>query len=129
MSGNYTEDMLNVNAEVWKKVLDRRTHAERGAIEEEEEEEAHGEVEFVSDDEDLMSDDEEFNDWLEGGGEAESNLEVSVDEEEEEEEEGPSNGKRKILTNENSPRRKVARVEVEYEEEHEGRPQKELVFA
>ncbi len=77
MSGNYTEDMLNVNEEVWKKALDRRTHAERSAIEEEEEEEeTHGEVEFVSDDEDLMSDDEEFNDWLEGGGEAESNLEV-----------------------------------------------------
>ena len=54
-SGNYTEDMLNVNEEIWKKVLDRRTNAERGAIEEEEEEEAHEEVEFVSDDEGLMS--------------------------------------------------------------------------
>src|SRR5271170_4976513 len=66
-SGNYTEDMLNVNEEIWKKVLDQRARAERGETEEEEEleEEVEEEVEFVSDDE-LISGDEEFDDWLRG---------------------------------------------------------------
>src|SRR5205814_7773711 len=43
-SGNYTEDMLNVNEEIWKKVLDQRARAERGEaeVEEEEEDEAEG---------------------------------------------------------------------------------------
>src|SRR5579859_2366507 len=87
-SGNYTEDMLNVNEEIWKKVLDQRARAERGEVEneeeEEEEEELEGEVEFVSDDEGLMSGDEEFNDWLGDGEEVESDFEESEEEEEEE---------------------------------------------
>lgn len=130
-SGNYTEDMLNVNEEIWKKVLDQRAKAERGEAEEEEEEEEEeleGEVEFVSDNEGLMSGDEEFNDWLGDGEEVESNFEESEEEEEEEMEEDV-NGKRKMLANGSSQRRKIARVEVEYEEEHENAPQKELALA
>lgn len=133
-SGNYTEDMLNVNEEIWKKVLDQRARAERGEEEEEEEEEdeAEGEVEFVSDDEGIMSDDEEFNDWLKDGEEVESDLEESEedeDEDEEEEAEMEVNGKRRLVTNGSSKRRKIARVEVEYEDEHENHPQKELAIA
>jgi protein MAK16 len=131
-SGNYTEDMLNVNEEIWKKVLDQRARAERGEVEEEEEEEddeLEGEVEFVSDDEGIMSDDEEFNDWLQDGEEVESDFEESEEEEEEEEEETEVNGKRKLLTNGSSQRRKLARVEVEYEEEHENQTEKELAMA
>src|SRR5271154_2738727 len=69
-SGNYTEDMLNVNEEIWKKVLDQRARAERGEEEEESEveEEEEGNVEFVSDDEGIMSGEEEFEDWLGGDG-------------------------------------------------------------
>jgi protein MAK16 len=131
-SGNYTEDMLNVNEEIWKKVLDQRARAERGEVEhedeeEEEEEELDGDVEFVSDDEGIMSGDEEFNDWLGDGEAVESDFEESDEEEEEEEEE--VNGKRKLLTNGGSQRRKIARVEVEYEEEHENEAQKEFALA
>src|SRR5438034_315626 len=53
-SGSYTENMLNVNEEIWKKVLDQRARAERGEVEEEEEVESE-DVEFVSDEEGIMS--------------------------------------------------------------------------
>lgn len=123
-SGNYTEDMLNVNEEIWKKVLDQREKAERGEVEDEEEEELEDEeeVEFVSDDEGIMSGDEEFEDWL-GGEDGE------LEEEEESEEEAQVNGKRKLPANGTAGRRKIARVEVEYEEEREDQPQRELAFA
>jgi protein MAK16 len=132
-SGNYTEDMLNVNEEIWKKVLDQRARAECGEVaeEEEEEDEVEGEVEFVSDDEGIMSDDEEFNDWLQDGEEVASDFEESEDDEDEDEEEAEMevNGKQKLAMNGNIQRRKVAWVEVEYEEEHENHPQNELAFA
>src|SRR5271169_2686192 len=90
-SGNYTEDMLNINEEIWKKVLDQRARAERGEPEEEElEEEIEEEVEFVSDEEGLVSGDDEFDDWL--GGKDEFEESEGEDEEEEEEVGG---GKRK----------------------------------
>ena len=110
-SGNYTEDMLNINEEIWKKVLDQRAKAERGDPEEEEEvqEEIEEEVEFVSDEEGLVSGDEEFDDWL--GEENEF--------EESEGEEDPVGGKRKLIVNGNNGKRKLARVEIEYEEECE----------
>jgi protein MAK16 len=125
-SGNYTEDMLNVNEEVWRKVLDQRARAEMGDIEEVEEElEVEEDVEFVSDDEGIMSGDEEFDDWLAGEKDVESEVE-SEDESELEEE--LVDGKRKLVTNGNE-RRKIARVEVEYEEEHEDMPQREQLIA
>jgi protein MAK16 len=109
-SGNYTEDMLNVNEEIWKKVLDQRAKAERGEeeeeSEEEEEEEEEREVEFVSDDEGILSGEEEFEDWLGEDGEMEEETDEEVD------------GKRKAPSGAN-PRRKIARVEIEYEEERE----------
>src|SRR6202022_4227568 len=71
-SGNYTEDMLNVNEEIWKKVLDQRARADRGEPEEEEEDqEGIEDVEFVSDEEGLESGEDEFDDWLTGEKERE----------------------------------------------------------
>ena len=125
-SGNYTEDMLNVNEEVWRKVLDQRARAEMGEAEEVEELEVEEDVEFVSDDEGIMSGDEEFNDWLAGDKDVESEVESEEDESELEEE--LVDGKRKLVTNGNE-RRKIARVEVEYEEEREDMPQREQLTA
>jgi protein MAK16 len=134
-SGNYTEDMLNVNEEIWKKVLDQRARAERGEVEEEEEEvEREEEVEFISDDEGLVSGDEEFDDWL-GAEDGEMELEEEESDEEEEEEEEESEeeagvkGKRKLPANGTAGRRKIPRVEVEYEEERSDQPQREVLFA
>jgi protein MAK16 len=120
-SGNYTEDMLNINEEIWKKVLDQRAKAERGDPEEEEEvqEEIEEEVEFVSDEEGLVSGDEEFDDWL--GEENEF--------EESEGEEDPVGVKRKLIVNGNNGKRKLARVEIEYEEECEDVPVRQRVLA
>jgi protein MAK16 len=124
-SGNYTEDMLNVNEEIWKKVLDQRARAEREEIENEEEgeDEVEAEVEFVSDEEGIMPGEDEFDDWLAGDEEMESEVESEVEEEDEVE----VNGKRKLVSNRDNTRRKVACVEIEYEEEHVNQPQQELI--
>jgi protein MAK16 len=120
-SGNYTEDMLNINEEIWKKVLDQRARAERGEPEEEEEveEEIEEEVEFVSDEEGLVSGDEEFDDWLGEQNEFE----------ESEGEEVEVGGKRKLLVDGDNSKRKLARVEIEYEEEREDDPVRQRVLA
>jgi protein MAK16 len=122
-SGNYTEDMLNVNEDIWRKVLDQKARAERGEEEIEEEEggeEGEEEVEFVTDDEQLLSGEDEFDDWLGNGDEVEAEEEESEDEEEEEKEEQVELGrKRKSVVNGNAGRRKIAHVEIEYEEERE----------
>src|SRR5271170_6578183 len=114
-SGKYTEEMLNVNEEIWKKVLEQRARAERGEMEEEVEGEIEEEeeVEFISDDEEMISDDEEFEEWF-GNGEE---LEEEDAELEENEMEVEVNGKRKATVNGDGGKRKVARVEIEYEEE------------
>ena len=98
----------------------------RGGVKEEEEEmegEEEGEVEFVTDEEGLVSGDEEFDDWL-GGGEMEGN-EFEV---ESEIEEAEVYRKRKIVNGDNR-RRKVTRIEVEYEEEREDQPLREQLLA
>jgi protein MAK16 len=120
-SGNYTEDMLNINEEIWKKVLDQRARAERGEPEEEEEveEEIEEEVEFVSDEEGLVSGDEEFDDWLGEQNEFE----------ESEGEEVEVGGNRKLLVDGDNSKRKLARVEIEYEEEREDDPVRQRVLA
>src|SRR5271170_1738187 len=118
-SGNYTEDMLNINEEIWKKVLDQRARAERGEPEEEEEEEIEGEVEFVSDEEGLVSGDEEFDDWLGEQNEFE----------ESEGEEVEVGGMRKLLVDGDNGKRKLVRVEIEYEEEREDDPVRQRVLA
>ena len=119
-SGNYTEDMLNINEEIWKKVLDQRARAERGEPEEEEaQEEIEEEVEFVSDEEGFVSGDEEFDDWLGDQNEFE----------ESEGEEVEVGGKRKLSVDGDNGKRKVARVEIEYEEEREDESVRQRVLA
>jgi protein MAK16 len=132
-SGNYTEDMLNVNEEIWRKVLDQKARAERGEEEVEEEEEAEEDIEFVNDEEGFLSGEDEFDDWLgnedEAEEEEEESGEESEEEEEEEEEEQNISGKRKAVVNGNAGRRKIARVEIEYEEEREDAPVRERITA
>jgi protein MAK16 len=119
-SGNYTEDMLNINEEIWNKVLDQRARAERGEPEEEEaQEEIEEEVEFVSDEEGFVSGDEEFDDWLGDQNEFE----------ESEGEEVEVGGKRKLSVDGDNGKRKVARVEIEYEEEREDESVRQRVLA
>jgi hypothetical protein len=67
----------------------------------------------------LVSGDEEFDDWL--GKENEF--------EESESEEDEVGGKRKLLVNGDTGKRKLARVEIEYEEEREDEPGRQRVLA
>ncbi|KAL4803295.1 ribosomal L28e protein family-domain-containing protein [Aspergillus unguis] len=144
-SGAYGDRPLNVEEGIWKKVLrglERSGEGERdedlddGELEEEEEEEGVGEVEYVSDleeDEDL----EDLEDWL-GEGESGADSSDYSDEEsddesgseggdEEEESKKPKPGnKRKFTAPPPKPRKKGARVEIEYETEGAG---KDSLFA
>jgi protein MAK16 len=132
-SGNYTEDMLNVNEDIWRKVLDQKARAERGEEEIEEEEEGEEAVEFVSDDEQLLSGEDEFDDWLGNGDEMEEEEEEEESEEEEEDDQEEEveevGGKRKLVVNGNDGRRKIARVEIEYEEERDNARIRERITA
>ncbi|WEW61499.1 Protein MAK16 [Emydomyces testavorans] len=150
-SGAYGDRPLNVEENIWKKVLrglERQGEGERDedldeGIEEEleeEEEEGVGEVEYVSDldeDEDL----EDIEDWIgEGSGdesldeddESDESDEESSQEDEEDGEDGaqvkkPTSGaKRKRAAPAPTPRKKGARIEIEYETEA---PEKESIFA
>ncbi|KAK2803826.1 hypothetical protein FQN50_006833 [Emmonsiellopsis sp. PD_5] len=143
-SGAYGEQPLNVEEGVWKKVLrglERQGEGERDedldeGIEEEleEEEEGVGEVEYVSDlDEDDEEDDlEDIEDWLSGDS-AEEDEEDDEDEDESDEESDEETGassdedaapkkpvsgtKRKRAAPPPKPRKKGARIEIEYETE------------
>jgi protein MAK16 len=127
-SGNYTEEMLNVNEEIWKKVLDQRAKAENGELEDVEEEEGDDEenVEFVSDDGELISDDDELADWFGGEFEQIDEEADSSHESEEESEEEESSSKGNKAAGGSRLKRKISRVEIEYE--YEG-PEREPVLA
>ncbi|EAS27569.3 66S preribosome component MAK16 [Coccidioides immitis RS] len=150
-SGAYGDRPLNVEENIWKKVLrglERQGEGERDEdldegieadLEEEEEEEGVGQVEYVSDfdeDEDL----EDIEDWIgEGSGddsfdeddEEESDEESSEGDEEDSEDDAqrkkPTPGtKRKRGAPTPTARKKGARIEIEYETEG---PAKESIFA
>ncbi|KAL9625378.1 MAG: hypothetical protein Q9160_000441 [Pyrenula sp. 1 TL-2023] len=154
-SGAYGDRPLNVEEGVWKKVLrglERAEKEKRGEVVEEEEEELEkemeeegvGEVEYVSDidlDEEDEEDMEDFDDWLGGESADEEEEDEEVEEgssEEESEASGDSSdgselsesaapgGKRKRQPPPQKPRKKPARVEIEYEIEQ---PQKETLLA
>ncbi|EEP78701.1 protein MAK16 [Uncinocarpus reesii 1704] len=148
-SGAYGDRPLNVEENIWKKVLrglERQGEGERDedldvGIEEELEEEGEfeeegvGEVEYVSDfdeDEDL----EDIEDWI-GEGSGDDSLDDDDDDQssEEDEESGEDEGpqtkdapgaKRKRTAPAPKPRKKGARIEIEYETEA---PAKESIFA
>lgn len=150
-SGAYGDRPINVEENVWKKVLRGLERAEKGEdaedLEEEDEleNEAEADVEYVSDVEESEGEEEremeDFDDWLGGesadedgdasdvsGSDEESSEdsdESSGDDEDAEETVAPG-GKRKRATPPPKPRKKPGRVEIEYETEL---PPRELAVA
>ncbi|TGZ85603.1 Mak16 protein [Ascodesmis nigricans] len=152
-SGAYGEQPLNVEENIWKRVLrglERKGAAERDEdmdeeeeeLDEEEyedEEEEDAEVEYVSGDEELEAEMEgldDIEDWLGSGAsdfedeeEEDSSDEEDEDSEDESSDEEPeltkkpdSGDKRKRPAPVTKPRKRPARVEIEYEEEREMLP-------
>lgn len=149
-SGAYGDRPLNVEEGIWKKVLrglERSGQGERdedmddGELEEENEEEGVGEVEYVSDvdeEEDL----DDIEDWL-GGESADSSDDDEDDDDDEEDGESnddsddagggaqagedeedkkpKSGGKRKRPAPQAKPRKRGPRIEIEYETEGAGK--------
>lgn len=125
-SGAYGDKPLNVDENIWKKILGKMDNKQQDLDDEEddvdlvsdegeeEEESDEGEVEYVEDegDDDLV-DVEDLEKWLDES----SSSDVSEPESESEDEEGSNNTKRKV--NDDKKRRKKPRIEIEYEQEHE----------
>jgi protein MAK16 len=146
-SGAYGDRPMNVEENVWKKVLRGLERAEKGEEEvdgEEQEEleteEGVGEVEYVSDLGEEEEEMEDFEDWL-GGESAEGEDDEDDDDSENSEEEYSEQGdeaedgdegkadvgaKRKRPAPPPKARKKPARVEIEYETEL---PRKETLLA
>jgi protein MAK16 len=146
-SGAYGDRPINVEENVWKKVLRGLERAEKGEEEEdfeaeEEAEKEQADVEYVSDlDESEMEDHpemEDFDDWL-GGESADETGEDSDAESDndddgsedsgEEQDSAPPGTKRKLKAPPPKPRKKQqprGKLEIEYETEL---PQKDLVYA
>ncbi|KAI5790185.1 ribosomal L28e protein family-domain-containing protein [Geopyxis carbonaria] len=155
-SGAYGEQPLNVEENIWKKVLrglerggeaerdeDEEEDEEEDEMEEEDEEEMEGEIEYVSGDEELEEEAanglEDIEDWLGSGAsdfEEDDDDEDSSDEESSEDEapttkKGAAEKKRKRpAPPTQKSRKRGARVEIEYEEERETNmpTQSELAF-
>ncbi|KAL2414779.1 Protein MAK16 [Exophiala dermatitidis] len=145
-SGAYGDRPINVEENVWKKVLRGLERAEKGEEELEEddeelledEDEAEAEVEYVSDLEASGDEMEDFDDWFDGesADEGEDDDETGASEESEDDEEGDEGEegagaaqgkKRKRVAPPAKPRKKqTGRVEIEYETEL---PQKQALFA
>ncbi|KAL2217071.1 ribosomal L28e protein family-domain-containing protein [Thermoascus aurantiacus ATCC 26904] len=150
-SGAYGDRPLNVEEGIWKKVLrglEREGEGERdedlddGEELDEEEEEGVGEVEYVSDIDEEEEDLGDIEDWI-GGDSADSSDDYDDDDDDDEsdeesddgsdgsgeddEEQKPAAGaKRKRAAPPPKPRKKGARIEIEYETEG---PAKESVMA
>ncbi|KAF8539234.1 ribosomal L28e protein family-domain-containing protein [Trichophaea hybrida] len=147
-SGAYGEQPLNVEENIWKKVLrgfERGGQAERDVDydeeEEEEMEEENEDVEYVSGDEELEEEEEndleDIEDWLGSGAsdfedDDDDEDDSSDDESSDEEVDAPKTDDKKRkrpAALAPKPRKRGARVEIEYEEEREVLPsQKELAF-
>ncbi|KEF61741.1 uncharacterized protein A1O9_03311 [Exophiala aquamarina CBS 119918] len=151
-SGAYGDRPINVEENIWKKVLRGLERAEKGEeaedLEEEEDElegEAEAEVEYVSDFEESEDEEEremeDFDDWLGGEsadevdasdvsgsdeGSSEDSNESSEEDDDEVEAKVAPGGKRKRAAPPPKPRKKAGRVEIEYETEL---PPRELTVA
>lgn len=146
-SGAYGDRPINVEENVWKKVLRGLERAEKGedlADEDDEfevEEEGEAEVEYVSDLEGSEAEEglemEDFDDWLggesadddeqsDGSGEEDGEESSEEDDDEADEEDAGPGKKRKRAAPPPKPRKKAGRVEIEYETEL---PQKEALLA
>ncbi|EDK38193.2 hypothetical protein PGUG_02291 [Meyerozyma guilliermondii ATCC 6260] len=121
-SGAYGDKPLNVDENIWKKVLGKVDEAEDEEEEFDDEDEVDlisddesdvGEVEYVEDDgEDELVDLEDLEQWL-GDSSEDSESDSSDDE--------VSGGKRKAPES-NEKRKRRPRVEIEYEQEQEREP-------
>lgn len=131
-SGAYGDRPINVEEGVWKKVLRGLERAEGHELEEEEEEqqEKEVEVEYVEGLEESDAEEmEDFDDWFDGESADESGSEdVSGEddsdegtedssEEEEDDSKPPLGTKRKRPAQQQRPRKKGAKLEIEYEME------------
>lgn len=143
-SGAYGDRPLNVDENIWKKVLrglERQGEGERDEDlsdeEVEEEEDGVGDVEYVSDVDEEDEDLEEFNDWLGSDKENEDSEEDENDSDSDSNSDESNDGsnhakkpipgsKRKRTAPPSKPRKKSAPVEIEYETET---PAQEGVFA
>lgn len=123
-SGAYGDKPLNVDENIWKKVLGKVDEAEEEEEEFDDEDDVDlisddesdvGEVEYVEDDgEDELVDLEDLEQWL-GDSSEESESESSEDDE------SAARGKRKAPES-NEKRKRRPRVEIEYEQEQEREP-------
>lgn len=127
-SGAYGEQPLNVDEQVWKKVLKGMKKGnelyedemnEDAEEEEEEEEEEEGEVEYVEgdeNDEDELVELEDLEKWL-GKGDDDDN---SSDDSDSDSDGGETDINKKIkrASNNNKPAKKRPKVEIEYENEN-----------
>lgn len=124
-SGAYGDKPLNVDENIWKKVLgkvgeededdEELEELEDGDFEDEEDESDVGEVEYVEDDgDDELVDMEDLEKWLDDSSDEES--EESDDDDSEDED---SEKKRKSTAEDNKRKKRRPRVEIEYEQEEE----------
>ncbi|KAK4940010.1 Protein MAK16 [Elasticomyces elasticus] len=140
-SGAYGDKPVNVEENVWKKVLRGLERAEKGEEEllEEEEEEEEGEreleVEYVEDLEGSEAEEmEDFDDWLqeesvdgedsEEGSDDEDGSEESSEEDEDETEKKAGAKRKRAPPRQEKPKKKTAgpKQEIEYEYEYEDEP-------
>lgn len=125
-SGAYGDKPLNVDENIWKKVLGKVDEEEEEDFDDddidlisgdEDEESDVGEVEYVEDDaEDELVDMEDLEKWLDDSSDESESEEDDVSDDDDE----PKSSKRKSTTDNKADKKKRrARVEIEYEEEHE----------
>ncbi|WBW72501.1 nuclear HMG-like acidic protein Mak16 [Schizosaccharomyces osmophilus] len=121
-SGVYGDQPLNVNEEIWHKVLSAREGLVDEAKEQEDLEDA--EVEYVDEDED--EDEEEISDledWLaDQGSEEAPTSESDEDEESSDGEEDATSKKRKSAEDKKPSKKRGPHIHIEYEREHETAP-------
>lgn len=129
-SGAYGDKPLNVDENIWKKVLGKVDEVDEDEdfdddidlISGDEDEESDiGEVEYVEDDgEDELVDMEDLEKWLDDSSD-ESDSEEEDDVSDDEDDEGKSSSSKRKSANDDKAQKKKrrARVEIEYEHEHE----------
>ena len=130
-SGAYGDKPLNVDENIWKKVLGKVDEVDEDedfdddidlVSGDEDEESDIGEVEYVEDDgEDELVDMEDLEKWLDDSSDESDSEEDDVSDDEDDDNEGKSSSSKRKSTNDDKAQKKKrrARVEIEYEHEHE----------
>ncbi|CUM45728.1 Protein MAK16 [Debaryomyces fabryi] len=123
-SGAYGDKPLNVDENIWKKVLGKVDNEEEEEEEDEDDVELEsddesdvGEVEYVEDDgDDELVDLEDLEKWLDDSSEDESESEESEDESDNE---GKSTKRKATADDKANKRKRRPKVEIEYEQEEQ----------